>query len=196
MNFIKMICQYAIRSAITLVLVMTLFVTNLFWPAASEAIAQALPVQTNQPQTNQSWLTGILQLALLSVPSNLKYTKEHEWVAGLEDGLIVSVGITNYASNQLGDVVYVQLPEVGATVENGDPIGEIESTKSVSDIFAPVTGEVVEVNEEVVDDPSLVNSDPYGEGWLVKIKVTSKSGSDDFLSDQQYSEYIKNSSEA
>ncbi|MDZ8025536.1 MAG: glycine cleavage system protein GcvH [Nostoc sp. DedQUE11] len=132
----------------------------------------------------------------MSVPSNLKYTKEHEWVAGLEDGLIVSVGITNYASNQLGDVVYVQLPEVGATVENGDPIGEIESTKSVSDIFAPVTGEVVEVNEEVVDDPSLVNSDPYGEGWLVKIKVTSKSGSDDFLSDQQYSEYIKNSSEA
>jgi glycine cleavage system H protein len=106
-----------------------------------------------------------------SIPQELSYTKEHEWVAGLDDGLTVTVGITAYAAEALGDVVYVQLPETGATIESGDAIGEVESTKSVSDIFAPVAGEVVEVNQTVVDDPSLVNSDPYGEGWLFRVRI-------------------------
>jgi glycine cleavage system H protein len=106
-----------------------------------------------------------------SIPTELSYSKEHEWVAGLEDGLTVTVGVTAHAAEQLGDVVYVQVPEVGSTIEAGEAVGEIESTKSVSDIYAPVGGEVVETNQAVVDDPSLINSDPYGAGWLFRIRV-------------------------
>ena len=106
-----------------------------------------------------------------SIPTELSYSKEHEWVAGLEDGLTVTVGVTAHAAEQLGDVVYVQVPEVGSTIEAGEAVGEIESTKSVSDIYAPVGGEVVEPSQAVVDDPSLINSDPYGAGWLFRIRV-------------------------
>ncbi|GAA1014730.1 glycine cleavage system H protein [Acrocarpospora pleiomorpha] len=106
-----------------------------------------------------------------TIPGELSYTKEHEWVAGLDDGLTVTVGITEYAAEALGDVVYVQVPEVGGTVAAGDAVGEVESTKSVSDIYSPVSGEVVETNQAVVDDPSLVNSDPYGEGWLFRVRI-------------------------
>jgi glycine cleavage system H protein len=119
-----------------------------------------------------------------SIPEELSYTKEHEWVAGVEDGLIVTVGITSYAAESLGDVVYVQLPEAGATLESGDAVGEVESTKSVSDIYAPVGGEVVEINETVVDDPSLINSDPYGEGWLFRIRVSGDP--EDLLTAEEY----------
>ncbi|MEV7965260.1 glycine cleavage system protein GcvH [Sphaerisporangium sp. NPDC088356] len=119
-----------------------------------------------------------------SIPEELSYTKEHEWVAGLDDGLTVTVGITAFAADALGDVVYVQLPETGATVEAGDAIGEVESTKSVSDIYAPVTGEIVEVNQTVVDDPSLVNSDPYGEGWLFRVRIEGTP--EDLLSAEEY----------
>ncbi|MCT9929155.1 glycine cleavage system protein GcvH [Planotetraspora sp. A-T 1434] len=119
-----------------------------------------------------------------SIPDELSYTKEHEWVAGLDDGLTVTVGITAYAAEQLGDVVYVQVPEVGASVAAGDAVGEVESTKSVSDIFAPVGGEVVEVNPAVVDDPSLVNSDPYGEGWLFRVRIEGEP--EDLLSSAEY----------
>ncbi|GAA3835370.1 glycine cleavage system protein GcvH [Sphaerisporangium flaviroseum] len=119
-----------------------------------------------------------------SIPEELSYTKEHEWVAGLDDGLTVTVGITAYAADALGDVVYVQLPETGATIESGDAIGEVESTKSVSDIYAPVTGEVVEVNQTVVDDPSLVNSDPYGEGWLFRVRIEGTP--EELLTHEQY----------
>lgn len=105
------------------------------------------------------------------IPEDLSYTKEHEWVAEQEDGVTVTVGITAYATEQLGDVVYVQVPEVGSTVTAGDAVGEVESTKSVNDIFSPVTGEVVEINTAVLDDPSLLNSDPYGEGWLFRVEV-------------------------
>jgi glycine cleavage system H protein len=106
-----------------------------------------------------------------SIPEELQYTKEHEWVAGLHDGVTATVGISAYAAEQLGDVVYVQPPEVGSAIAAGDSVGEVESTKSVSDIYAPVGGEVTEVNQAVVDDPSLVNGDPYGEGWLFKVRV-------------------------
>ena len=111
----------------------------------------------------------------MTVPEQLRYTEEHEWVAGLdnEDG-VVTVGITAYAADALGDVVYVDLPEEGEAIEAGEPCGEAESTKSVSDIYAPVTGEVTAVNTAVVDDPALVNSDPYGEGWLFKVRLDSE----------------------
>jgi glycine cleavage system H protein len=119
-----------------------------------------------------------------SIPDELHYTKEHEWVAGVDDGLTLTVGITAYAAEALGDVVYVQVPEVGATVAAGDAVGEVESTKSVSDIYAPVGGEVVEVNAAVVDDPSLVNGDPYGEGWLFRVRLEGDAG--DLLSAEEY----------
>lgn len=189
-----MMCQYALRSAITLVLAMTLFVTNLFWPAASEAIAQALPVQTNQPQSNQSWLAGILQLALVSVPSNLKYTKEHEWV--LVEGNIAKIGVTDFAQRELGETVFAELPEVGQVFDQGDELGTIESVKAVAEFYTPLKGEVVEVNQALVDDPELLNEDPYGDGWLVKIKFSDSSELNALLSDQQYTDYIKESSEA
>ncbi len=99
----------------------------------------------------------------------LKYTAEHEWVA--LDGDTATVGITDYAAEKLGDVVFVELPAVGADVTAATLVGEIESTKSVGELYAPLTGEVVGVNDAVVDDPSLVNLDPFGAGWLVKIKV-------------------------
>ena len=103
-------------------------------------------------------------------PEDLKYTAEHEWLKAGSDGP-VRVGITGFAQDQLGDIVYVQLPEVGSTVRAGDACGELESTKSVSDLFAPVNGTVTAVNEALADQPDLVNSDPYGEGWLLDIEV-------------------------
>ena len=105
----------------------------------------------------------------MSVPAELRYTQEHEWVA--IDGGTATIGITDYATQALGDVVYVSLPEVGAAVTAGEPCGEVESTKSVSDLYSPVDGEVTEVNPEIDDDPGLVNSDPYGAGWLFKVSL-------------------------
>ncbi|GAA2111582.1 glycine cleavage system protein GcvH [Actinomadura alba] len=108
----------------------------------------------------------------MSVPEQLRYTEEHEWIADhdAEDG-VVTVGITAYAADALGDIVYVSLPEEGAEVSAGEPCGEAESTKSVSDIYSPVTGEVSAVNAAAIDDPSVINSDPYGEGWLFKVRT-------------------------
>ena len=99
--------------------------------------------------------------------TTLQYTEEHEWVR--VDGDVVTIGITDYAAEKLGDVVYVDLPAAGTTVTEGAVVGEIESTKSVGELFAPVNGEVVEANQAVVDAPELVNSDPFGEGWLIKV---------------------------
>lgn len=107
----------------------------------------------------------------MSNPTDLQYTAEHEWLAASGD--TAKVGVTAYAADALGDVVYVDLPAVGTVVTAGEPCGELESTKSVSDLYAPVTGEVVEVNEAVDADPSLVNSDPFGAGWLFVVKVTA-----------------------
>ena len=105
----------------------------------------------------------------MTVPDELRYTAEHEWV--LINGDIASVGITDYAQRALGDVVYVSVPEPGSRVTAGEPCGEVESTKSVSDLYAPVDGEVTEANPEVDEDPGLVNSDPYGAGWLMKVRL-------------------------
>jgi glycine cleavage system H protein len=105
----------------------------------------------------------------MTIPAELRYTTEHEWVA--IDGPVASVGITDYAQNALGDVVYVSAPAPGTRVSAGEPCGEVESTKSVSDIYSPVDGEVTEVNPDIDDDPGLVNSDPYGAGWLIKVRL-------------------------
>ncbi|MFH0242298.1 glycine cleavage system protein GcvH [Streptomyces sp. HK10] len=122
----------------------------------------------------------------MSNPQQLRYSKEHEWLSAAEDG-VSTIGITEHAANALGDVVFVQLPEVGDTVTAGEPCGELESTKSVSDLYAPVTGEVTEVNQDVVDDPALVNSAPYQGGWLFKIRVTDEPG--DLLSADEYTAF-------
>ena len=105
---------------------------------------------------------------MMSVPSNLRYTASHEWI---DDTSPAAVGITAHATEQLGDLVYLSLPEVGDDVVAGEVFGEVESTKSVSELFAPASGKIAEVNDEAVDDPELVNADPYG-AWLVKIEVT------------------------
>ncbi|MFF3155772.1 glycine cleavage system protein GcvH [Streptomyces sp. NPDC057910] len=122
----------------------------------------------------------------MSNPQQLRYSKEHEWLSSAEDG-VSTVGITEHAANALGDVVYVQLPEVGDTVTAGETCGELESTKSVSDLYSPVTGEVVAANQDVVDDPSLVNSAPFEDGWLFKVKVTDEPG--DLLSAAEYTDF-------
>ena len=106
-----------------------------------------------------------------STPENLQYTKEHEWV--LADASTYMMGITDYAQSALGDIVYVQLPKIGESVTAGTVCGEVESTKSVSEIFAPVTGVVSAINEGLSNAPELINSDPYGAGWLIKIEITA-----------------------
>ncbi|MCF4140435.1 glycine cleavage system protein GcvH [Streptomyces sp. NPDC101213] len=123
----------------------------------------------------------------MSNPQQLRYSKEHEWLSGAEDG-VSTVGITEHAANALGDVVFVQLPEVGATVTAGESCGELESTKSVSELYAPVTGEIAEVNQDVVDDPSLVNSAPFEGGWLFKVRVTDEPA--ELLSADEYTAFI------
>jgi glycine cleavage system H protein len=107
----------------------------------------------------------------MSIPANLQYTAEHEWVR--IDGDVAVVGITQYAADALGDVVYVDLPKAGQTIAAGAIVGEAESTKSVGELFAPVSGDVIESNQAVIDSPELVNSDPYGNGWLFSVTVSS-----------------------
>ncbi|AXJ10042.1 glycine cleavage system protein GcvH [Arthrobacter sp. PM3] len=111
---------------------------------------------------------------MAKVAPELQYSDEHEWVAREAGSSTVSIGISAVATDALGDIVYVDLPEVGSTVTAGETCGEVESTKSVSDLYAPVTGEVTEVNDAVVADPALINSDPYGAGWLFKVAVESE----------------------
>lgn len=124
-------------------------------------------------------------------PEDLKYTSEHEWVRTPGEAAgSVRVGITDYAQDALGDIVYVQLPEAGSTVTAGDTIGELESTKSVSDVYAPVSGEVVAVNEALQATPELVNSDPYGEGWLFEVKVDEAAAAAELMDAAAYQAHI------
>ena len=115
----------------------------------------------------------------MNIPDNLKYTKEHEWVR--LEGDIAVVGITDFAQGELGDIVFVEVETVDETLDADEVFGTIEAVKTVSDLFLPVSGEIVAFNETVEDDPSLVNSDPYGEGWLIKIKVASPSDVEQLL---------------
>lgn len=120
-----------------------------------------------------------------NTPLDLRYTREHEWARMEEDGR-VTVGITDYAQEQLGDVVYLDLPDIGEAVTAGEPMGEVESTKSVSDIYSPVTGTIAELNIECRDNPGAVNQEPYGEGWMVVIDVSDPSEYDGLLTAEEY----------
>jgi len=124
----------------------------------------------------------------VNIPIELRYTKEHEWVRA--EGDIVTIGITDYAQDQLGDIVYLDLPAIGASLTRDDKLGEIESIKVVSDIFAPVSGEVLEVNQEAVDEPEAVNEEPYGKGWLIKVRLSDSSEFDALLTNEAYDELI------
>jgi glycine cleavage system H protein len=120
------------------------------------------------------------------VPDELSYTADHEWVRRTDGTKTVRVGITDYAQSALGDVVFVSLPEVGAAVAKGAAVGEVESTKSVSDIFAPLTGTVTARNDKLDDSPDLINRDPYGEGWILELEVSEESELDDLLDAAAY----------
>ena len=124
----------------------------------------------------------------MSLPKDLKYTKDHEWLK--LSGDVGTIGVTKYAGEQLGDVVFVELPKVGTKVKAGATFGTVESVKAVSDLFAPVTGEVVEVNDALTKAPETVNSDPYGAAWMVKIKLASASEADGLLSADDYQALI------
>jgi glycine cleavage system H protein len=123
------------------------------------------------------------------IPEDLRYTSDHEWVAAGADA--VRVGITHFAQDALGDIVYVQLPEPGTAVEAGASLGEVESTKSVSEIYAPVGGTVVARNEKLAETPELINSDPYGAGWLVEIEPTNAADVDELLDAAAYQDLTK-----
>jgi glycine cleavage system H protein len=130
-------------------------------------------------------------LGVSDVPRDLEYTAEHEWVR--KDGNRVVVGITDYAQDQLGDVVFVSLPDVGGDVAAGEPMGEVESTKSVSDVYSPVTGKVVERNDSLSDRPELLNEDPYGEGWLVAVEPAADASTSELLDADGYTKLVEES---
>lgn len=125
-----------------------------------------------------------------NVPAGLKYSKEHEWVKVDEDGVTVIIGITDYAQKELGDVVQVDLPKVGASVSAMETFGELESVKAVSELFSPVSGEVIEINTALGDSPELINDDPYEEGWMIKIRLSDPGELDKLLSPKEYEEMI------
>jgi glycine cleavage system H protein len=122
----------------------------------------------------------------LSVPEELQYTRSHEWVR--TEGDTATIGITDHAQDELGDIVFVELPEQGATLEAGDSFGSVESVKAVSDLYTPVGGEVIEVNEALSDSPEMINEDPYGEGWIMKIQVSAEG---DLLSASDYEQLLE-----
>ena len=124
----------------------------------------------------------------MHIPENLKYTSDHEWVMIQNDR--AKVGITDYAQDALGDVVFVDIPEVGKRVTVGETVTEVESTKSVSDIYAPLEGEIIEINQDLDDSPELLNGDPYGEGWIFILELDEGASTDDLLSANEYRELV------
>ncbi|HIM48187.1 MAG TPA: glycine cleavage system protein GcvH [Dehalococcoidia bacterium] len=122
-------------------------------------------------------------------PDDRKYSKEHEWVK-MEDAIQALAGITVYAQDQLGDIVYVDLPKTGATIRFMEKMGEVESVKAVSDLFSPITGEVTEINDRLLDHPELVNEDPLGEGWMVRVTVADTAELDQLMSAEEYEAFI------
>ena len=124
----------------------------------------------------------------MNVPSNLKYTNEHEWV--LVEGNVATVGITDYAQGELGEIVFVEVETVGETMNAGEVFGTVEAVKTVSDLFLPLDGEIIEFNEALIDAPELVNDSPYNEGWMIKIKMTNPTQVDSLLSDSAYTALV------
>jgi len=125
----------------------------------------------------------------MNIPENLKYTEEHEWAKIEGDEVII--GITDFAQSELGDIVYVEVETVGETLDKGEVFGTVEAVKTVSDIYMPVSGEVVEKNEKLDDEPELINKDPYGEGWIIKVKLSNKDELDSLLSADAYKNIIE-----
>jgi len=124
----------------------------------------------------------------MNIPENCKYSSDHEWILVNED--IVTIGITDFAQSELGDIIFIEFPEVGDSFEAGDTFGTVEAVKTVADMFAPVSGEVIAINEGLESTPESVNKDPHGEGWIVKIKVSTPDELDDLLTSDQYKEQI------
>jgi glycine cleavage system H protein len=126
---------------------------------------------------------------MANVPEELQYSKDHEWLR--VEGDTGTVGITDHAQNSLGDVVYVELPKVGETFRAHDTFGSVESVKAVSELYLPVAGDVVEVNESLQDEPEKVNTDPYGDGWMIRVRLSDKGGVDSMLSAAEYEDFLK-----
>ena len=130
----------------------------------------------------------------MNVPADLKYSREHEWVR-LDEAGIGTIGITDFAQDQLGDIVFLGLPDVGTAVRQFDRCGEVESVKSVSDLYSPVSGEVVERNDRVIDEPELVNQSPYGEGWLWQVRLENPAELENLLDAEAYSAHIRDAAQ-
>ena len=124
----------------------------------------------------------------MTLPNHLLYTKDHEWIEFKDD--LVIIGITDYAQSQLGDVIFVEFPEIGAELDCGSSFGEIEAVKTVSDLFAPISGNVLSINEKIENTPDLVNMDPYGEGWLIKISATKNEEKEKLMNADEYKDFI------
>ena len=124
----------------------------------------------------------------MNAPDDLKYTKEHEWV--LVEGNVATIGVTDHAQSNLGDIVYVELPDEGEHIRKDDTYGVVESVKAVSDCYAPISGKVVDTNTTLTDSPETINEDCYGEGWMIKVEMTDKSELDDILDQKQYEEFV------
>ena len=122
------------------------------------------------------------------LPNHLLYTKEHEWIEFKDD--LAIVGITDYAQSQLGDVIFVEFPQIGANLDIGSSFGEIEAVKTVSDLFAPISGNVISINDEIEDTPDLVNTDPYGKGWLIKMSPTKNEQKEELMDADEYKKFI------
>ena len=124
----------------------------------------------------------------MEFPEGLTYSKEHEWV--LVEGNTATIGITEYAQEELGDIVYVELPEVGEKIIKDDPFGAVESVKAVSDVYAPVSGAVLEINDVLPENPETINDDPYGDGWMIRVELTDKDDLKDLMDADEYAEYV------
>ena len=125
----------------------------------------------------------------MNIPDNLKYTKDHEWIR--VDGETATVGITEYAQGELGDIVFVEIETMGDHLKQGDIFGSIEAVKTVSDLFMPASGEIIEVNEKIADSPELINNDAFGDGWLIKVKLSDPGELNDLLSSSEYAKQIE-----
>ncbi|MBI2357742.1 MAG: glycine cleavage system protein GcvH [Deltaproteobacteria bacterium] len=130
----------------------------------------------------------------MEFPEWLKYSKEHEWVN--VEGSVATVGITEYAQQELGDVVYVELPEAGEKIVKDDPFGAVESVKAVSDIYAPISGTVLEVNDALPESPETINEDPYGDGWMIRVEMSDANDLKDLMTAEEYAEYVEKEKEA
>ena len=125
----------------------------------------------------------------MNTPNDIKYTKEHEWVS--LDGETATIGITDYAQSQLGDIVFVEFPDINSEINQNETFGVIEAVKTVADLFAPVSGEIIEVNSSLEDSPNFINSDPYGSGWIIKVKINDSNEYNGLMSNDVYEEYIQ-----